>query len=294
VTLLLVALIGGFVTGVVYALAALGLVIVYRATRILNFAHGAMGMVSTYIYGRALHDAAAPRMSTPLALLLTLVFAVCLGLAVERFVIRPLRDAPILTKVIATLALLTVLQFTAGALFGDANYFFQGIFPNGVVNIGIEYLPYSSILTVLVTAGLVVLITLFLRRTKLGVALRAVSNNPDAAGLMGIDVTRVNQVAWALGSVLATVAGLLLTPDFGLNTFTLTLTVIVYSVGAAVFGGFVSFPLTLGGGVLLGVATTLVRTYAPSSAPGLDYAVGFGIVIVVLALRRDLAVGMAL
>ncbi len=203
-----------------------------------------------------------------------------------------LRDAPILTKVIATLALLTILQYLAGALFGNTTYFFRSIFPDGSIDIGIEHLPYSSLLTVLVTAALVTLVTLFLRFTRMGTAVRAVSGDPDAAGLMGIDVTRVNQIAWAMGSVLAAVAGLLLVPDTNLNTFTLSLTVIVYGVGAAVFGGLVSLPLTVLGGVVLAVATTLTQTYAPAGAPGLDVAVGFGIVVAVLWLRRDVAAGV--
>jgi branched-chain amino acid transport system permease protein len=122
--------------------------------------------------------------------------------------------------------------------------------------------------------------------------LRAVSNDPDAAGLAGIDVTRVNQIAWALGSVLAAIAGLLLIPDTNLNTFTLTLTVILYGVGAAVFGGLVSLPLTLVGGIILGVATVLAKTYAPSNVPGIDIVVGFLIVIAVLSVRRDITVGV--
>jgi branched-chain amino acid transport system permease protein len=291
-TLFLVALVSGAVTGVVYALAALGLVIVYRATRVLNFAHGAMGMVSAYVFGRWLHESAAPRLSTPVALLLTMLFAIGLGLFVERVVIRPLRDAPILTKVIATLAFLTVLQYLAGAVFGDATYFFRSIFPEGTVNIGIEFLTISSIYNVVVTAAIVVLLTVFLRYTRTGTALRAVSNDPDAAGLAGIDVTRVNQIAWALGSVLAAIAGLLLIPDTNLNTFTLTLTVILYGVGAAVFGGLVSLPLTLVGGIILGVATVLAKTYAPSNVPGVDIVVGFLIVIAVLSVRRDITVGV--
>jgi branched-chain amino acid transport system permease protein len=292
-TLLVEALIGGVVTGVVYALAALGVVIVYRATRVLNFAHGAMGMMSTYIFGRALHDSASPRVSMPVALVLTLVFAVLLGLAVERFVIRPLTDAPVLTKVIATLALLTVLQYTAGAVFGNNGYFFQSIFPDGVVDIRIEFLPYSAFYNVGVTALLVIGVTLFLRFTRVGTALRAVSNNPDAAGLMGIDVRRINQVAWALGSVLAAVAGLLLAPETGiLTTYNLTLIVIFYGVGAAVFGGLVSLPLTLLGGVVIGLATTLTTTYAPASATGLNFVVAFAIVVAVLSVRRDIAAGV--
>ena len=292
VDLLLVALIGGAVTGVVYALAALGLVVVYRATRVLNFAHGAMGMLSAYVFGRWLHEAAAPRLSTPVALVLTILFAIALGLVVERIVIRPLKDAPALTKVIATLAFLTVLQYLAGAIFGDATYFFASIFPDGAINIGIEYLPYSAIFNVVVTASIVILLTMFLRFTTMGTALRAVSNDPDAAGLAGINVTRVNQVAWVLGSVLAAMAGLLLIPDTNLNTFTLTLTVILYGIGAAVFGGLVSLPLTLLGGIILGVATVVTKTYAPASLPGLDYVVGFLIVIAVLSVRRDITVGV--
>ena len=128
-------------------------------------------------------------------------------------------------------------------------------------------------------------------RTKLGTALRAVSNNPDAAGLAGINVVRVNQVAWAMGSVLAAIAGLLLAPDTNLNTFTLSLTVIIYGVGAAVFGGLVSIPMTLLGGVLLGIATSIASTYGPASAPGLPIVVGFGLVILVLSARRDIATG---
>jgi branched-chain amino acid transport system permease protein len=288
-TLLAVALISGLVTGCIYALAALGLVIVYRATRVLNFAHGAIGMFSTYFFGRTLYDSSAPRMPIFLALILTLTFAAVLGLAIERLVVRPLRNAPILTRVIATLALLTVLQFMAGYIWGDTTYVFRGIFPDGTVDIGVEFLPYSQILTVVVTVGLVVLITLFLRRTRMGTALRAVSNNPDAAGLMGISIVRINQIAWAMGSVLACIAGLLLTPDFGLNTFQLTLTVIVYSVGAAVLGGFVSLPLALAGGILVGETIAIVRTYFQSDISGIDYLVAFGIIIVALMLRRDLS-----
>ena len=288
-TLLAVALISGIVTGCIYALAALGLVIVYRATRILNFAHGAMGMFSTYVFGRTLYYASAPRMPIAVALLLTLLFAAALGLAVERVVMRPLRDAPVLTKVIATLALLTLLQYLAGAIWGDTLYLFRPIFPDGNIDIRVEYLPYSQIYTVGITVLLVVLITLFLKYTRLGIALRAVSNNQAAAGLMGISVVRINQIAWALGSVLACIAGLLLTPDFGLSTYQLTLTVIVYSVGAAVLGGFTSFPLALGGGLLVGVAISVVRTYFETGVSGIDYLVGFGIVIAALMLRRDVA-----
>jgi len=291
-TILLVAVIGGVITGVVYSLAALGLVIVYRATRILNFAHGAMGMVSAYVFGRWLHEASAPLLPTPVALVLTILFAIALGLAVERLVIRPLRDASILTKVIATLAFLTVLQYLVGAIFGDATYFFRSIFPADTFNIGIEYLPYSALLNVAVTGVIVLLLTIFLRFTKMGTALRAVSNDPDAAALSGINVTRVNQVAWAIGSVLAAVAGLLLIPDTNLNTFTLTLTVILYGIGAAVFGGLVSLPLTLLGGIILGVATSLTSVYGPPDLPGLDYVVGFLIVILVLSVRRDITVGV--
>jgi branched-subunit amino acid ABC-type transport system permease component len=303
----MLAVIGGALTGVVYALAALGLVVVYRATRILNFAHGAMGMLSAYIFGRWLYQpdsflvhafgADHPLRSKVAALLLTLVFAIGLGLVVERAVIRPLKDTSILTKVIATLAFLTVLQYLAGAIFGDATYFFASIFTNGsqqlgVLDVGITSVPYSALYNVVVTAAIVVGLTLFLRFTKLGTALRAVSNDPDAAGLAGINVTRVNQVAWVLGSVLAAVAGLLLIPDTNLNTFTLTLTVILYGVGAAVFGGLVSLPLTLLGGIFLGIATAIARAYAPSDLPGLDYVVGFLIVILVLSVRRDITVGV--
>jgi len=291
-TLFLVALLGGVTIGVVYALAALGLVVVYRATRVLNFAHGAMGMMSAYIFGRWLHQTQSPLLPTPVALLITLLFAVALGLAVERLVFRPLRDSPILTKVIATLAFLTVLQYLAGAVFGDATYFFRSIFPEGTINIGVEYLPYSALFNIGITALIVVLLTLFLRYTRIGTALRAVSNDPDAAGLSGVDVVRVNQVAWVLGSVLAAIAALLLTPDTNLNTFSLTLTVILYGVGAAVFGGLVSLPLTFAGGIVLGIVTVEAKTFAPSSMPGFDYVVGFVLIIVVLLfLRRDLAIG---
>jgi branched-chain amino acid transport system permease protein len=291
-TIFLVAVIGGVVTGFVYALAALGLVIVYRATRVLNFAHGAMGMLSAYVFGRWLHNTASPLMPTWLALLATLVFAIALGLAVERLVIRPLKDASILTKVIATLAFLTVLQYVAGAVWGDATYFFASIFPAGVFDIGVEFMPYSQVLNVVVTVVIVVLLTLFLRFTKTGTSLRAVSNDPDAAGLVGINVTRVNQIAWVLGSVLAGIAGLLLIPDTNLNTFTLTLTVVLFGVGAAVFGGLESLPLTVLGGIILGVATAITKTYAPAELPGLDYVVGFLIIIVVLSVRRDITVGV--
>lgn len=289
-SLFAVALISGVVSGSIYALAALGLVIVYRATRVLNFAHGAMGMFATYVFGRTLYDPAAPRLPVAAAVLVTLAFAAFLGLVVERVVMRPLRSSATLTQVIATLALLTVLQYLAGAIWGDTHYFLPSIFPSGAFDIGVEFLPYSQVLTVAVTVALVVGITVFLRRTRLGTALRAVSNDPDAAGLMGISVHRIDQIAWALGSVLACIAGLLLTPDFGLSTFGLTLIVVVYSLGAAVLGGFTSLPLALVGGIVVGIALSLVRTYLQTGISGIDYLVAFGIVIGALMLRRDVRV----
>lgn len=280
-TLLLELTLVGIAFGALYSLAALGIVLIYKTTGVLNFAHGAIGMFSTFI---AYEFGVVRAWPAPIALLLALLFAAGFGWFMERFTLRPLRARPALTRVIVTLGWLLILQAVAGLIFGDTNYHVPlQIFPRRGVQIAQLTLGYDQIANVIVAAILAVLLGLFLRLAPLGIAMRATSDNPAAAQLLGIRVDRVAASSWILGSLLAAVAGLLLAPLVTLNTTSLTV-LVIEAFGAALIGGLSSLTLTFLGGIALGVTQSVLVVFVP---PGAKEVLTFAVILGVLLLRRE-------
>jgi branched-subunit amino acid ABC-type transport system permease component len=260
VELLLATLVLGVVQGAVNALLGAGIVAVYRGTGVINFAHGAMAMVSTYVFATLMDHGAPSLLGVPLALVLAVVAGIILGVLVDVLVMRPLARQSQLVRIIATLGVLYVLQSLAIIAFGGATRQVPQLFPFGGHSLGPVDISNNEIGILAVSALLAVLLTLFYHRTRFGTAIRAVSNNRDAATLSGIRVKWATAASWALGGATGAVAGVLVAPALGLNSFILTL-LVIQGFAAALTGRLESVALALAGGVGLGVVTALASTY---------------------------------
>lgn len=315
--LLEVDTVAGIVLGGIFALSALGIVLIYRVTGVLNFAHGAMGMFSTFIAWKVLHDwhpgvpskevAFGDLKSIAFAVGVALVFSLLMGLVLENAIFRWLRGRSQLTKAVITVGILLALQSTASLLFGSTQYheaiqFFDPsrcpakhtdcvIWTISKLNLGPIQLPalsvgYDQLLVIGVTLALATALALFLRLSRTGTAMRAVSDDPVAASLWGIPVNLVGSVSWMLGSLVAAIAGILLI-SIGVTFDTVSLTVlIVDALAAALIAGLVSLPLAVIGGFALGLLETLPKLYIQNST-GLPKFVAIIVILVVLLIRSE-------
>jgi branched-chain amino acid transport system permease protein len=249
-TLLAQDLASGVALGAVFALLAVGVVLIYRSSGVLNFAHGSMAMFSTYVYFEITRS--LPALPTPAAAALAVAFGALLGAGAYLAVFRRMREAGLLAKVIASLAVAGILQGGAAAIWRNAAQArVPQQFPPGAVRAGPVGLGYQELGTIACALVAGAALVLLLRRTTFGIALRATAQNRLAARLLGVRETRVGAGAWALGGGLAALAGVLAIPLAAL-TVTSMLGFMVRGFVAAVVGGFVSVPAALAGGFALG------------------------------------------
>jgi branched-chain amino acid transport system permease protein len=274
--------VSGLATGSIYALVALSLVIVYNATRTVNFAQGEMFMVSTFVAWSAVR-AGAP---LGVALVVAVASAAALAFLIERLVIRRAIAATHWDVLIITLGLSLVLKAAAGIAWTHDEFPFPSWFGERPVAIGpVRVAPVSL---GIISASLVLMAALYvvLRRTRFGRAMRAVAQNRTAASLMGISVPRVFSAAWMLAAAVGAVAGVLIAPVVFLST-KMGL-IVINGFIAAVLGGFGSMPGAVLGGMLLGVLENLAPLYLPT---GIRYSVPFIVLIAILLVRPSGLVG---
>lgn len=260
---LLSVLIAAIPIGTVYALAASGLVLTYRTSRVFNFAHGGIGMISAFAFYQAWVVWKLPLgIAFPL---IALVFAPLLAIVLERLVFRPLRDAAVSVKVVVTVGLLIALQGVASWVWGGSSIFLPPMFPEGSVAVaaGVR-LGYDQLFTLGISVATILILGAIIRFTPFGLKVRASVDRPDLAELAGIDTARVSMISWALGFATAAIAGMLLSPVQGLDSYVLTLFVI-QSFAAALFGRLQSFPLAFLGGLLVALLEEVSIAYLPSS-----------------------------
>jgi branched-subunit amino acid ABC-type transport system permease component len=258
--LLLATLVLGVVQGAVNALLGMGVVAVYRGTGVINFAHGAMAMVSTYVFATMVDHHAPSFLGVPLAAVVAVLVGIALGVVVDVVVMRPLARQSALVRIIATLGVLYVLQSLAIIAWGGATRAVPQLFPQGGHAIGPVDVSDNEIGIVVVAVLIAAAVTLFYHRTRFGTAIRAVSNSREAATLSGIRVKWVTAASWALGGATGAVAGMLVAPSLGLNSYILTL-LVIQAFAAALTGRLESMALALAGGVGLGVLTSVAGTY---------------------------------
>src|SRR4051794_23018124 len=248
----------GLGLGGAYALLALGLVAIYRGTGVLNFAQGAVAMISAYVFFGLRDDVGVPMV---VALLVTLVFAVVLGLAFYLLVMRQLRNSPILTRIIATLALLLLLQGLATVLFDVTTRTPAPVLPSTPVKVLGVMIPSDRLILAGIAVVLAVILAVVSRRTRVGLAVRAISDSEKGASLSGLSPVLIGALTWALGFALAAVAGILLSPIAGLDANSLTL-LVVPVFAAALIARFTSFGIAVVAGLLLGAAESALQLVA--------------------------------
>ena len=257
----------GVVLGGIYALAAIGLVLIYRVSGVLNFAHGAVAMFSTFVaYQVSVRDGAAGW----IGLLAAVAAGTAIGYVIERFTMRPLTGKPALTKVVITIGWLLVLQTAAGRIWGSTAYHrpVQLVSRHGFRLWPVHVIVgYDQLTTVVVALALALAVAAVLRWTVLGAQMRAVADDPRAAKLWGISVNRVTAASWMAGSAMAAVAGVLITPLINFDNYSLTI-VVIYAFAAALIGRLSSLPWTVFGAALLGLATEYARLVSSKSGTG--------------------------
>jgi len=263
VTEFLSFLIAGIVFGAIYAVSASGLVVTYNTTGIFNFAHGAMGMVMAYLFWQLWQGWGLPELVS-LAIVLV-VAAPLLGMVVERVVMRPLYGAATSIRLAVTLGLLLVLVALAGIIWSPtANTYNTPELLNGnPVSVAGITLSWEQLITVVVAIAVAVFLRVFFRRTRTGVAMRAVVDDPSLASLAGAPSGRISAYSWMIGVMFAGLGGILLAPSVqGMNIETLT-QLVIYGYAAAVVGRLRSLPMTFLGAMILGVANSMAIGYAP-------------------------------
>jgi branched-chain amino acid transport system permease protein len=248
----------GIANGAIYAAVALSLVLIWRATRILNFAQAGMLMFTTFLAWAAIDHGASYWVGFAVALLSGLV----LGALVERVIIRHVEGAPPLNAIIVTLGVLVLLQAVAGMIWGGNPRSFPPAFSIKGYEIGNRAVLFSpfDLFTVLVVGGVMAGVILLFTRTSLGLRMRAAAFAPEVARLVGVRVGNMFTVGWALASVAGSLAGVLVAPSVFVapNTFD---AVLVFGFTAAVIGGLESPLGALVGGTVLGLALSYVSGY---------------------------------
>ena len=252
----------GLVAGCIYALTAAGLVVTYTTSGIFNFAHGAIGMVAAFTYWQLTVEWSWP---VPLALLaVLLVLAPVFGALVERLLIRPVQGAAVDLSLVVTLGLLLFLIGLASLIWRPTTARnLPEFFPGQSVQVGALAVKHNQLAIVAVAICVAIGLRLFFSRTRTGIAMRAVVDDPSLAALAGCTPARIQQLSWALGASLASLAGILLAPLVTLDIFVLTL-LVINGYAAALVGRLKSLPLTTVGALVLGLSISYAVGYFPS------------------------------
>jgi branched-chain amino acid transport system permease protein len=250
--------ISGMTMGCVYALIALGFVLVYKATEVVNFAQGEFMMLGAFVSFSFTTYANTPFWVT---VLLTLVLMGFFGILLDRVVMRFLSGEPVFSMIMFTIGLSLFMRSVAGMIWSTDTYAVPFPVGEGIMRFGDLAVAHGDILVMIMTGFLVLLLFLFFRFTALGIAMKATSQNHFAAYLMGINVERIFSVVWALSAMAAAVAGILLAPILFLHKDMGFIGLKAFP--AAVLGGFGSIPGAIVGGLIIGISENLAGGFLP-------------------------------
>jgi branched-chain amino acid transport system permease protein len=272
--------VSGLAQGSIYASLALALVLIYRATDVLNFAQGEMATFTTYVAWSLMDHG----FSFWPAFAATLVVAFVGGAAVERVLIRPVEHRPEIVIVIVTIGLLIALNGLTGWIWGPEVKAFDSPFPLRTVDVGGVTISLQDLGVLAVCLVTVALLWAFFRFTTLGLVMRAVANSQESSRLMGVRVGWMLALGWGLAAVLGAVAGMMAAPALTLDP-NLMLVVLIYAFAAAVLGGIDSPVGAVVGGLLLGVVINLLGTYVDFVGGELRLPAALTVLLIVLLVR---------
>ncbi len=277
----------GLATGSIYGLVALGIVLIYRSTDVLNFAQGEMALFIAFV-GWSLVQA---NVDYWLMFFILLALAGALGAFIERTVIRPVEGAPVLNAVIVTLGLfvifrgLTAFIWGRGGLKGFPTIPFTSQLES--VDLGFARITEHQLAVIIIAVAVMLALYLLFNHTKLGLAMRATAHNPLASRLMGINVGRMLMLGWALAAMVGAVGGILVAPILFLE-LTMMLRVILFAFAAAILGGLDSPPGAIVGGVIIGVVQNIAATYSFGPVffgPELSLPIALLVLVLILLVR---------
>jgi branched-chain amino acid transport system permease protein len=275
----------GLASGAIYASVALALVMIYRSTDLVNFAQGEMAMFSTYI-AWTLVNAGLPFWG---AFVLTLVVSFIGGMVIERVIIRPVENAPVLAAVIVTIALLLIFNSLAGWIYTYTVQDFPSPFPDRPL-LG-ALLTTRDLGVIAVTLIMLALLFVFFRFTSTGLAMRAAAQNPVSAKLCGVPVGRMLAIGWGLAAAIGATAGIMVAPVLFLDPNMMG-GVLLYAFTGALLGGITSPVGAVVGGLIVGVTENLVGTYLIASQ--LKLTVALVLIIIVLVVKPNGLFGTAI
>jgi branched-chain amino acid transport system permease protein len=285
-------LVNGVTTGALYSLVALGFSMVYGVLKLLNFAHGDLYMVGAFTGYFVIQWFGGPAaLGIPVPLLLIIMFVLAaglvggLGLAIERFAYRPLRDAPRIAPLITAIGISFFLENSVLLLFGGQTRVYntpEFISLSSGISIGPVTIDTVQILVLLSGAALMIGLRVLVSRTRLGKQMRAVASDREAAEMLGINVNMTIAATFFIGSALAGVAGVMAGLMFNQVTNTIGFIVGLKAFTAAVVGGIGSIPGAMLGGLLIGIAESMITGYVSSTFTNL---IVFGILIAVMLAR---------
>jgi len=270
----------GLSTGSIYAALALAIVLVNQATGLINFAQGGIAVLSAYIAFEFV------RLGLPLilAILLAIVASFFLGALVERFLIRRFERGDQDTAVVVTIGLLTLVTGICALIWGYNNQQFPSLFPLTSVDVLGAVVSVRSLATTGTILVIMAVLQVLFLRTKLGLALRAVADNPGSAAFSGLPVGRLLMVGWGLAAALGAIAGVLVGPQLTLTPGMLD-TALVYALAAVILGGLDSPIGAVVAAWAIGILENLVSVYVPFIGHDLKIAVPFALIFVILIVR---------
>lgn len=284
-------LINGLVLGSIYALVALGYTMVYGILGLINFAHGDIVMVGALVALTVAQALAFSGMPAPLVLLLATLTAtlvcVALGVSIERVAYRPLRHAPRLAPLITAIGISILLQYSAALIWGKQYISMPDLVSTGTIAVGGAQFTGMQAFIFLLACGVMAGLLWFIRTSRIGRAMRATAQNPDVAGLMGVDINRIISFTFFIGSAVGALAGVMIVLYYGLGHYSMGFMLGLKAFTAAVLGGIGNVAGAMLGGMLLGIIESLASGYIGDLTGGVlgsNYRDIFAFLVLVLVL----------
>lgn len=277
---LLNILVNGIVVGALYALIALGFVLIFKASGVINLAQGELVLLGAYI---GLMLATGLKVPFVLALLLSILVSALVGIGIERVVLRPFIGEPVISVIMVTMGLSFILRALIQFIWGTELRSFSGVFSDKPIHLGPVVISEVFLYGFVAALVLLVLLTLFFKFSLLGIAMRAAADDEQAALSMGISVKRVLAATWAVATMVAAVGGIFLGSIAGVNPLLTSYGLKVLPV--AILGGLDSVPGAILGGFIIGILENLAGGYLDPVWPGIKEVAPFAVLILILLVK---------